>query len=186
VSLLTRMAIAANGSVALISHPSLAGINSDTGLSGTTQWHNAVRARLYIKGIKPEAGEQPDNDLREIVFKKNQYGSTAETIVLRWQDGLFLPVPGVTSLDKVAREAKADDVFITLLKRLAKENRTVGHKSGVNYAPAIFAKEDEAKVATLNSKDLANAMRRLFKAGKIWNEPCGKPSRPSFRLAARD
>ena len=54
VALLTRLAISANGSVQLISHPSLTGINSDSGLSGSTQWHNAVRARSYLKGIKPE------------------------------------------------------------------------------------------------------------------------------------
>src|SRR5262249_13469293 len=112
ISLLTRIAMRADGSVVLISHPSLAGISTDTGLSGPTAWHNSVRARFYIKSIKPEAGEQPDNDLREIIFKKNQYGPTAETIVLRYQNGLFLPVPGVTSLDKLAREAKADDAFI--------------------------------------------------------------------------
>jgi hypothetical protein len=44
--------------------PSLTGISTDTGLSGTTQWHNAVRARGYMKAVKPAEGEQPDNDLR--------------------------------------------------------------------------------------------------------------------------
>jgi hypothetical protein len=29
------------------------------------------------------------------------------------------------------------------------------------------------------------AMRRLFKAGVIWNEPCGKLSRPSYRIALK-
>jgi hypothetical protein len=41
VGMLTKIAIAANGSVQLVSHPSLTGINSDSGLSGTTQWHNS-------------------------------------------------------------------------------------------------------------------------------------------------
>ncbi len=74
VGLLTRIAIFSNGSVKLVTHPSLTGIASDTGLSGSTQWHNAVRARCYLKSIKPESGEQPEDDLRELVFKKNQYG----------------------------------------------------------------------------------------------------------------
>ena len=91
VNLLTRLAMVANGAVVLISHPSLTGINTETGISGSTQWHNAVRARYFLKGIKSEDGEQPDNDLREIVFKKNNYGRVAESIVLRWTDGLFLP-----------------------------------------------------------------------------------------------
>ena len=41
VGLLTHLAMAANGAVNLIAHPSLTGINTDTGLSGSTQWHNA-------------------------------------------------------------------------------------------------------------------------------------------------
>jgi RecA-family ATPase len=182
VGLLTRIAIAANGSVQLISHPSLTGISSDTGLSGTTQWHNAVRARSYMKSIKPEAGEQPDSDLRELVFKKNQYGPISETIVLRYQNRLFLPVPGMANLDKAARGAQAEEIFLALLRRFTRENRMASDKPGKSYAPALFAKEDEAIKAGLSSKNLAAAMRELFKAEKIWNEPYGRPSRPSYRI----
>jgi hypothetical protein len=31
--------------------------------------------------------------------------------VLRYKDGLFLPEPGIANLDKLAREAKADELF---------------------------------------------------------------------------
>jgi RecA-family ATPase len=185
VGLLTRLAIAANGSTKLLAHPSLSGIANDTGLSGNTQWHNAVRARFYLKGIKPEEGEEPDSDLREIVFKKNNYGPISESIVLRYTDGLFLPVPGVRSLDNIARQAKAGEVFLDLLHRFTKENRKVGSSSSRNYAPSLFAREEEAKRAGINSKALEAAMRQLFKDGRIWNEPCGKPSRPAFRLAIK-
>ena len=45
-----------------------------------------------MRGVKPEAGEPVDHDLREVVFKKNNYGPISESIILRWTDGLFLPV----------------------------------------------------------------------------------------------
>src|SRR5262249_54031770 len=61
-SLLTRMAIVSNGSVTLLSHPSLEGLKSGSGISGSTQWHNAFRARFYMQGVKPENGEEQDND----------------------------------------------------------------------------------------------------------------------------
>jgi RecA-family ATPase len=184
-SLLTRLGIAANGYVMLISHPSLSGITTDSGLSGTTQWHNAVRARCYLKSTKPEPGEQPDNDLRELVFKKNQYGHLEESIVLRYHHGLYLPVPGIASLDKAAHEARADEVFLDMLRRLTKENRFVGSTKSVIYAPSVFAKEDEAKRAGVTSKALEGAMTRLFKAGKIWNENHGRASRPRYHLALK-
>jgi RecA-family ATPase len=183
VSLLTKIAIAANGTVSLIAHPSLTGINTGTGLSGNTAWHNSVRARDYMTSIKPpEDGEQPDTDLRQIIFKKNQYGPVAETIVLRYQDGLFLPEAGV-GVDRAAREARADEVFIELLHRLRAENRYVSTSKSAIYAPAVFAKEDVAEKAGLKSTDFARAMPRLFAAKKIWNESYGKPSRPSYRIA---
>jgi RecA-family ATPase len=120
IGLLNRIAMTAKGSVVLIAHPSLTGINTDTGLSGTTQWHNAVRARFYLKAIKAEADEQPDSDLRELVFKKNQFGPMSANIVLRYRNGLFLPEPSRSGLDKLAREVvKADETCLDLLKRFS-------------------------------------------------------------------
>ena len=150
VSLLIRVAQVANGSVQLISHPSLTGINTDTGLSGSTQWHNAVRARSYLKGVKAEDGQRPDGDLRELVFKKNQYGPISETVILRYQRGMFLPEPGVLAVDKLKQMEIAKEVFLVLLDRFNMSNRTVGDKAGRNYAPALFAEEDEAKKAGLS------------------------------------
>ena len=186
VGLLTRVAMVANGSVVLISHPSLAGINTETGLSGTTQWHNSVRARYFMRGVKPEAGEPLDTDLREIVFKKNNYGSISESIVLRWNNGLFLPVSGVVA-DQAAKEAIAQEVFFEILLRLRAQNRYVSDKPSANYAPALFAREEEAKRAGLTKRDLERAMRLLFQRNAIWNEPAfGKPSRQqSYRIAPK-
>jgi RecA-family ATPase len=184
VGLLTRVAMVADGSVVLISHPSLTGINTETGLSGTTQWHNSVRARFFLRGVKPEAGEPLDTDLRELVFKKNNYGPVSESIVLRWTNGLFLPVQGA-SIDQVAREVAAQDVFLTLLKRFRDQNRNVSDKPSISYAPTLFAREEDARRADVNKTDLERAMRLLFQRNAIWNEPWGKPSRPSYRIAPK-
>jgi RecA-family ATPase len=185
IGLLRRLAIAADGAVVLLSHPSLTGISSGTGISGSTAWHNSVRARMYMTAPKLEPGDQPDTNLRELQFKKSNYGPVSSSIVLRYQNGLFLPQAGVSSIEKAAQDATADDVFLTLLKRFAASNRNVSDKASSNYAPALFAHEDEARRAGINSKVLADAMRRLFQANRIWNEPCGKPSRPAFRLAVK-
>jgi RecA-family ATPase len=184
VGLLTRVAMVANGSVVLISHPSLAGINTETGLSGTTQWHNSVRARYFMRSVKPEDGEPLDTDLREIVFKKNNYGSISESIQLRWNKGLFLPVSDA-AVDQATRDATAQDVFLVLLKRFRAQNRHVSDKPSSNYAPALFAREQEAMGAGLTGSNLKRAMRLLFQRNAIWNEPCGKPSRPSYRIAPK-
>jgi hypothetical protein len=104
--------------------------------------------------------------------------------MLRYQAGMYLPVAGA-SFDKLVREAKAEEIFIELLRRLTVENRYVSDKKSIAYAPAVFAREDEAVKAGITGPHFAEAMRRLFAAKKIWNEPCGRPSRPSFRIALK-
>src|SRR5262249_10893810 len=64
------LAMAAEGSVTVLSHPSLQGIASGSGISGSTAWHGAFRFRQYLKGVKPDSGERPDDGLRELEFKK--------------------------------------------------------------------------------------------------------------------
>ena len=119
------------------------------------------------QGAKPADGEQPDNDIREIEFKKNQYGPRAEAIVLRYRNGLFLPEGGTSSLEKIARENMADEAFLALLARFAHQGRNVGDKpTSPTYAPATFTKEAEAKKHMLTKPELENAMRRLLRQAK--------------------
>jgi RecA-family ATPase len=183
VGLLRKLARVSNGSVVLLSHPSVAGLTSGSGISGSTAWHNSVRARFYMTSPKPENGEQPDTDLRELTFKKLQYGKVAENIVLRYQRGLFLPEPTMSSLNKVAREQHADEVFLTLLAKYESGGRQVSDKTTANnYAPKMFALEKEAKDQRLKRDELADAQRRLFDSHKIEVEHYGRPSRPYSRL----
>lgn len=180
------LAMVANGSVTVLSHPSLQGINSGSGLSGSTAWHGAFRFRQYLKGVKAGDGEQPDNDLRELEFKKNQYGPRGESIVLRYQRGLFLPEAGVSNLDRATRTVIAEDVFMDLLRRLSAQNRNVSDKATANnYAPTAFAREDAAKKQAIKKGDLEQAMRSLFSADKITVEQYGKPSLHRYRLALK-
>ena len=181
------LAMVAEGSVTVLAHPSLAGINSGTGLSGSTAWHGAFRFRQYLKGVKAGDDDESENDLRQMEFKKNQYGPLGESIVLRYQRGLFLPEAGVSDLDKAARTSKAEDVFMELLRRFSGQKRNVSDKpTAPNYGPTAFAKEDEAKKYRLKKLDLEQTMRALFKADKIAIEEYGRPSRPYRNLIVKD
>jgi hypothetical protein len=117
------------------------------------------------------------------VFKKNQYGPTEQTVVVRYTNGLFLPVPGVTSLDKIARDDETDRLFLKLLERFTAQSRAVSHKlTANNNAPKEFAQEDEAKAAGVTKDALAKAMRRLFSGNKIAVEEYG-PGKRNAKLA---
>ena len=179
--------VTGGGSVTTLSHPSLAGIASGSGLSGSTGWQGAFRFHQYLKGMKPTDSDEPDNNVRELVFKKNQYGPLGESITLRYQRGLFLPEAGVSDLDKLAREARVDEAFLSLLQQLAEQGRNVSHQSKANaYAPREFADEAAAKKQGIRKPEFEKAMRRLFESEKIHVENYGRPSNPHYRLAIKD
>jgi RecA-family ATPase len=170
----------------LTSHPSLTGISSGSGLSGSTAWNASVRSRLYFKRAVTEKYEEPDPDLRVLEVMKANYGPVGETITVRWTNGLFLPVTGAGSLEKIAAEQRADQLFLNLLNRFSGQGRNTCEKPNANnYAPSLFAQENEAKELSIRKADFEAAMRRLFAADKIYVEPYGPPSRGWFRLVYR-
>ena len=168
-------------------HPSLQGISSGSGISGSTAWHGAFRFRQYLKGgPNDEAGGTRDRDLRQIEFKKNQYGPSGDVIVLRYQRGLFLPVAAVGTLDKLAEERRYDDLFLELLDKHQAQGRKVSHlKTANSYAPTQFSKDPKAKAPGIH-KAMADAMERLFAAKKIKVKDYGKPSYPHYHIVRHE
>jgi RecA-family ATPase len=186
VTLLRGLAISANAGVLLTSHPSLTGINTGSGLSGSTAWNASVRSRLYFRRAKTEKDEEPDPDLRVLEVMKSNYGPVGETVTVRWKGGLFLPVVGLSNLEKLAAERKAEQVFLTLLDRFTLQCRNTCEKpSAPNYAPTQFAKESEARELGIRKADFEGAMRGLFAADKICLEPYGPRSRGTSRLVRK-
>jgi RecA-family ATPase len=180
IGILRGLAIAANAGILLTSHPSLTGLSTGSGLSGSTAWHASVRSRLYMKRAVTEKDEEPDPNVRVIEMMKSNYGPIGETITVRWQDGLFLPEASLGFLDKAAAEQSADELFLKLLDRFQGQGRNVSHaKTSNNYAPTMFAKDTDAKG---KRKELAEAMERLFRADRIKAEPYGRGSKPASRL----
>ena len=186
ITLLRGIAIAANAGLLLTSHPSLTGISTGTGLSGSTAWNASVRSRLYFKRAVTEKDEEPDPDLRVLEVMKANYGPIGEVITVRWKGGLFLPVAGVGNLEKLAAEQKADQLFLTLLDRFEQQGRGVSDKRSANaYAPTMFAADPEAKAGGIRKDDFGAAMNRLFAAGKIRNERYGPPHRGWSKLVRK-
>jgi len=180
VGLLRRLAIASGGAVLLTSHPSLSGLSTDSGLSGSTAWNNSVRSRLFFKASE---SDDPRSDQRELIVRKNNYGPAGEVVRMVWRNGLFVPVSAPSRIERAVAERKVEDLFMGLLARFSHEGRKVSDKTGTNYAPAKFAAEPEAKASKCSKEALADAMRRLFTAEKIRVQEDGPPSHRRSRLA---
>lgn len=179
VGLLRKLAGAANAAIILLSHPSLTGISSGTGLSGSTAWHNSVRARMYLTSPKPEAGEQPDSDLRELAFKKNNYGPKGNSIILRYQNGLFLPERGMSTLERAEHDMRVDNSYLDGLRKLLDQGQATSPQvQSPHYVPRLIAANDKS----VRLKDLEASQQRLLDSRRIHIASEGKPSRPVRRL----
>ncbi len=87
-----RIAREIDGSVLVCAHPSLTGLNTGTGTSGSTAWNNTVRSRLFISADKPPEGDEADPDIRVLTRKKSNYARAGEVLKIRWVDGAFMVV----------------------------------------------------------------------------------------------
>jgi hypothetical protein len=100
-------------------------------------------------------------------------------VIVPWE---FPSQDGPPSPEKAEAERKAEHIFMELLARFILADRAVNDGSGHGNAPGVFAKEREAKLAKVGKTALADAMRRLFEAGRIRNETFGPPSRERRRI----
>jgi RecA-family ATPase len=184
INALRKIALDADGAVVLTSHPSIAGMATGTGLSGSTGWNNSVRSRLFL--TRPKNGgddeEQADPDVRVLRGMKSNYGKAAGAIKLRWTDGVFIREGEPTGIDRIVADAKADRVFLELLAAGYERGEWVSSAANVsNFAPRRFAAHPQA--AGVGKKAFQAAMERMLHAGRIKAETYGRPSEPRFRLA---
>lgn len=178
IGLLRHLAIEYQCAVVLLAHPSLTGMNSGSGLSGSTAWNASVRSRLYLKRVKDD-GYEADPDARVLETMKANYGPTGGAIALTWMDGVFVPdLPGD---DRENRNSKAERVFLKLLAEFTANKRRVSPNNGVTLAPKVFADHPDSE--GVSKKAFKVAMEVLLSAGKITVEQEGPPSKRRQFLA---
>jgi RecA-family ATPase len=183
ITLLRGLATKAQTAVVLNAHPSLSGIKSGRGTSGSTHWHNSVRHRFYMRKAEGEEKIPGVEDLRVVEIMKNQYGGGQGSIVpMRWQDGMFVTM-GVAEVQQIneTKVEEAEALFLELLPRFEVTRK----KGGVRYAPKVFANTDEAGQRFVNYAFLEEAMGRLWLAGDIAEKEIGTVRHPKQKLVLR-
>jgi RecA-family ATPase len=177
VGLLRRLAIGADAAVLLIAHPSLTGLNTGTGTSGSTGWNNSVRSRLYFKAPKSRDRDdaETDSDVRQLEVMKSNYGPAGEVVRLRWQRGVFVPEGQMGTVERVSAEAEIDAAYLDCLDAITARGDRVGPHTGRTYAPSIFQKMPQAR--GYRAKAFSAAQERLFDAGRIEIKAFGSPSK---------
>jgi hypothetical protein len=86
-----------NATVILLAHPSLSGLASGSGMSGSTAWENSVRARAYL------ARQEDSDDIRILSRKKSNYSDISgnNDIQLIWENGVLAIPASEDALDRI-------------------------------------------------------------------------------------
>ena len=179
IGILRGLALRQRCAVMLLGHPSLTGLSSGTGTSGSTAWNNSVRSRLYLSRIIQD-GYEPDPDKRVMSTKKANYGRVGGEINMTWREGVFVPDEVPTGLDALAVNAKAERVFLTLLGKLTEQGRRVNAAGGQAYAPKVFSDHPDSEGVT--KRAFKASMERLLSAGKVRVAEEGPPSKRRTHL----
>lgn len=130
VNSLISLVQADRGAVLLVGHvskPTASAPSTSEGYSGTTQWHNSVRARWYLY---PETTDADDGDRPErtgkllLELQKTNYGRVDLSMMFRWDEaaGMFLgEVVGASMLDRKERD-RAERRGVLLAMRACTES----------------------------------------------------------------
>lgn len=180
--LLGDLARKIDGAVVLSSHVSGAGLQSDGGHSGSTDWSNASRSRLYLSRPKDDEqnGNPVDPDARILTRKKANNASVGETVKMQWRDGVFAPIAPAYSPQF---RRSAEDVFLSLLGAMTAEGQKVSAKPRAgNFAPAFFMNRDAREREGHQRGAFMAAMQELFRKGKIETRPYGPPSKGNEQI----
>ena len=180
IGLLKKLARQHGTAFLCLAHPSLYGMNSGSGTSGSTGWSNSVRSRLYFETVKADDGDEPDPDLRQLSLKKTNYGPVGRPLTVRSSAGVYVPRGGGSSLDRLAAAQKAQETFMTLLGLFNEQGQALSPSKGANYAPTVFARHKGGK--GISTHQFADAMQELLDRKIIKIEISGSPSRQRKRL----
>jgi RecA-family ATPase len=182
VSVNRTLAIETGSAIVMLSHPSLTGMTSGSGLSGSTAWNNSVRSRLYFTRPKIDSDCTPDPSARVLSVLKANYAEAGGEMKLRLRAGGFANEEGngPGALDLAVARDRVDGQFLDLLNSFNAQKRPVSDRPGANYAPACFAK-DPAAAGTTKAAFQA-AMNRLLPLRRIEVAVTGPPSRERRQL----
>ena len=188
VSLLRSLAIDIDGAVVLCAHPSLSGLLSGSGTSGSTAWNNAVRSRLYLTHPPVEDEIEPDPDKRVLKVMKANYSRTGEGYPLRYERGVFVRQEQPDGMLGTITRRSVEHAFLDGLRALLGKGHEPSFKIEARslYAPKLM--RGWPQVEGFGVKDLAQAMDRLMGSGDIVlaESTEGPPSRHRTIIVPKD
>ena len=180
------LAMVAGGSVTVLSHPSLHGISSGAAFQDQPRGMGPFASGNISPHLSRRTANSRTTTCASSSLRKTNMAQEARQSYCAISAAYSCRRMLMGSLDKVAAEQAADNLFLDLLDQHQSQGRNVSHLKNANaYAPTQFSKDPKARAPGMH-KALTDAMERLFAAKKIKVENYGKRSNPHYRIVRYD
>ena len=106
-----------DATVLMLAHPSLSGLSSGSGLSGSTAWENSARARAYFH--RSEDGD----DIRTLSRKKSNYSASGDShnVTLLWDRGVYQLPTQPDQVDRIEQRALKNKIISEIQSAFARD-----------------------------------------------------------------
>ena len=149
-----------DATVLMLAHPSMSGMASGSGMSGSTAWENSVRARAYF------SRSDDADDVRTLSRKKSNYSQSGDStdMTLLWDQGVYQLPSSPTQIDRIENRALKNRI-IEAVSAAAAEGKPFQKRTGRKILDALPAALGERR------KRVQNALTELELSGEITFEP---------------
>ena len=149
-----------DATVLMLAHPSMSGIASGTGMSGSTAWENSVRARAYF------SRSDDADDVRTLSRKKSNYSQSGDStdITLLWDEGVYQLPSSPGQMDRIENRALKNRI-IEAVGAASAMGKPFQKRTGRKILEALPLALGERR------KRVQNAVNELELSGKITFEP---------------
>jgi len=161
-----------NATVIMLAHPSMSGMSSGTGMSGSTAWENSVRARAYFSRADDA------DDVRYLSRKKSNYSQSGDStnITLVWDEGVYQIPQLPNQLDKIENRALKNRI-INLIKQAEKEGNPFRQRTGRKIAealPALLAEKKQKVMKLVSELEISGEIIVDRRVGYIGGKTIGE------------
>jgi len=173
IGILRQLAIRHDCVVLLLGHPSLSGLASGSGMSGSTAWSNSVRSRLYLTKPAGADGDSTDENARVLEVKKSNYTLAGKRFDLNWHDGRFVRANLRNAWDRLTVE-DIDRVRAVFRGGYHRVNEQSGEWGGFAVAELLdmdvgrgVGAKERTKEQNKNRADIRTYLAGWLRAGSI-------------------
>lgn len=157
IARLNAFAVKTRAAVLLLAHPSVSGVATGRGQSGSTAWVNSARSHLYFEFAatnRPDTDAPGDPAERVLSRKKANYSRKGDQLEMIWRDGAFAPGPEKTDRKRARHEKR-----LTLPQQLCLDGLAQAVREHGVPAPAGVAARGGKFVPAVRWREACDALR---------------------------